>query len=309
MRSADTKSATRGVFDDLLSLRIFARLVEVESFSDAARRLDITPATVSKHISALEAKIGARLVNRTTRRLSVTEAGLRLYERCRRVLLELEEAETELLELQSEPRGIVRVTAPTVFAVRHISPHLPKFLGRYPKLKVDLHLAIRTVDLYDEHIDVAVRITETVEPGLVAVRLAPNRRVFCAGPAYLRAQGVPQKPPDLLNHNCLVVRSRAPRDSWPVQQGDHIGHVQVTGNLMADNGEVIRDAACAELGIAMLPLWLIEDDLRAGRLIEILADHEVRNASIFAVLPQSGYLSPKIRCFIEFLKDCLSHFS
>ncbi|MDW3685995.1 LysR substrate-binding domain-containing protein [Cupriavidus sp. CV2] len=305
----EKKGATSGVFDDLVSLRIFARVVELESFSNAALRLDVTPATVSKHISALEARAGTRLVNRTTRRVAITEAGHRLYDHCQRVLAEIEEAEAGLSEFRSEPAGHIRITAPTVLAVHFIAPYLPEFLQRYPRISVDLNLDIRKTDLHHERIDVAIRITDAVEPGLVAIRLAPSRRVFCAAPRYLKTHGKPGSPQDLAGHNCLVLRSLALGDNWPVRQGEEISQIRVSGNLIADNGEVIRAAACAGTGIAMLPHWLVKEDIRADRLQEILPEHAVENITIFAVLPHRGFVSPKARCFVDFLKEKWRDFS
>lgn len=159
------KSAIAEAFEDLTTLRICARVVELESFSEVARRMGVTPATVSKHIGTLEGRLRARLVNRTTRRLFVTKAGRRLYERCLRVLQELEQAEAELSEMQSEPSGMLRVTAPMMLGGRRISPRLPAFMKRYPKLSIDLNLSIQKQDLYQEHLDIAVRVAEAIDPG------------------------------------------------------------------------------------------------------------------------------------------------
>lgn len=294
------------VFEDLNTLRIFARVVELESFSEVARRMGVTPATVSKHIGALEGRLGARLVNRTTRRLFITEAGQRLYERCLRVLQELEEAEAELSEMQNEPSGLLRVTAPLMLAGRRISPRLPEFMKQYPKLAIDLNLSIRKLDLFQEHIDVAVRIAEVIDPGLVAFRLAAYDRVFCASPDYLRERGTPKTPEDLANHNCLISRGATLNSSWPVKKDGRVVQMRVSGNLVADNGEVIRDAAVAGLGLCMTASWLVEEDLRAGRLVEVLAAYAVQNRAVYAVLAQRGAMTPKLRCFIDFLKECFA---
>ena len=300
-----TAGAGSEAFEDLTTLRIFTRVVELESFSEVARRMGVTPATVSKHIGALEARLRARLVNRTTRRLFITEAGQRLYERCLRVLQELEQAEAELSEMQSEPSGLLRVTAPLMIGARQISPRLPEFMQRYPKVSVDLNLSIRKVDLFQEHIDIAVRVAETIDPGLVAFRLAPYDRVFCASPGYLREHGTPRTPDDLARHNCLVSRGATLNASWPVRKDGKVAQVRVTGNLVADNGEVIRDAVLAGMGVCMTARWLVAEDLRAGRLVEVLPEYAVQNRAVFAVLAQRGAMTPKLRCFIDFLKECL----
>lgn len=289
---------------DLTSLRIFARVVELQSFSEVARRAGVTPATVSKHVSSLEAALHARLVNRTTRRLFITDAGQRLYEHCVRVLQELDEAESELAEIKGEPAGSLHVTAPLMLAMWHLSPRLPAFMKRYPKVTVDINASIEKVDLFQERIDVALRIADTVEPGLVAFKLAPYRRTFCAAPAYLERHGTPQTPEALAEHNCLVSRGAVLNASWPVQRDGTLGSVRVTGNLVADNGEIIRHAAIAGLGIAMAARWMVEDDLRAGRLTEILAEYAPTNRAIYAVLPRQGSLTPKVRAFVDFLREC-----
>lgn len=291
---------------DLASLRVFARVVELQSFSEVARRSGVTPATISKHVSSLEAQLGARLVNRTTRRLFITEVGQRFYEHCIRILRELDQAEADVAEVRGEPAGPLRVTAPMLFGLLRIAPHLPAFAKQYPKVSIDLDLSVAKVDLFQERIDVAVRIAEAVDPGLVAFKLAPYRRIFCAAPAYLAEHGNPATPEDLLHHNCLVSRGATLNASWPIRKGDTIEQVRVNGNLVANHGEVIRAMALAGLGIMMTARLHVEDDLRSGRLIEILAGHAPENRAIYAVLPRQGSLSPKVRAFVDFLKAACS---
>ena len=289
---------------DLTSLRIFVRVVELQSFSEVARRGGVTPATVSKHVSSLEAAVGARLINRTTRRLFITEAGQRLYEHCVRVLQELDAAESELAEIKGEPAGPLHVTAPLMFTLRRLSPRLPEFLARFPKVSLDLDVSIEKVDLFQERIDVAVRIADAIDPGLVAFKLAPYRRAICASPAYLAQHGTPRVPEDLAAHNCLVGRGATLNTSWPVQRNGELGSVRVSGNFLANNGEVLRDAALAGLGILMTARWQVEDDFRAGRLVDLLQEYVPTNRAIYAVLPRQGTLSPKVRAFVDFLKTC-----
>ena len=291
---------------NLDSLRIFSLVVDRGSFSEVARQLGCTPATIGKHIAALEERLRTQLVSRTTRRLFITEAGQRLHEHAARVFHELEQAEAELSETQREPSGHIRVTAPGVFATRILSPHLPGFMRRYPKISLELILNSHILDLYAERIDVAVRITSDVAPGLIAIKLAPNRRVICAAPEYLRAHGTPQSPGDLAQHNCLLMRGTSATKHWPTRSGEELANTPVSGNFIADNGDLLRDAVLAGLGIVRLPYWLIDADLRAGRLTEILADHVAQTTSIYAVLPQRTYVSSKVRCFVDFLKEALA---
>jgi DNA-binding transcriptional LysR family regulator len=299
------KDAAGGPIHDLAALRVFALVVEMKSFSEVARRLGVTPATISKHIGALEQALNAHLVNRTTRKLFITEAGERLYEHCNRILAELEHAEADLQGLGSEPSGHLRVTFPLMLGMKRISPALPGFMKRYPRISVDVNVSIEKVDMYQERIDVAVRIAEAIDPGLVAVKLAPYSRVFCAAPEYLERHGTPQAPEDLTHHNCLIARGATLNASWPVKRGNQIEHIRVSGNFVADNGDVVRDAAVAGLGVAMSARWLMQEDLRAGRLVECLSEYAVHNRAVFAVMPQRSFSAPKTRLFVDFLKDTL----
>lgn len=283
---------------------MFARVVEVQSFSEVARLAGVTPATISKHISSLEAAVQSRLVNRTTRRLFITEAGQRLYEHAMRVFAELDEAQAEIAELKGEPAGTLHVTAPLLFSMRCLSPRLPEFMRRYPKVTVHMDVSIEKIDLFKERMDVAVRIADAIEPGLVAFRLAPYRRAFYAAPAYLAARGTPRTTEDLAHHNCLVSRGARLNASWQVQRGDRIDSIAVSGNFVTNNGELLRHAALAGLGIAMGPRWQIDDDLQGGRLVEVLPDLVPTNRSIYAVLPRQGALTVKVRAFIDFLREC-----
>jgi DNA-binding transcriptional LysR family regulator len=291
--------------DDFASLRIFARVVELESFSEAARSVGVTPSTVSKHIAALETQLGTRLVNRTTRQLFVTDAGSRLYQRYLRVLDELRQAQQELSSLQSEPMGHLRVSLPLALGARRIAPGIPAFLKRHPKITMDLDLSVEKVDVLAEHIDVAVRIAARLDDGLVAMRLAPYRRVFCASPQYLAEHGVPRTPDDLAGHDCMVAIGASGEHAWPVMENGAVRSVPVRSRLVVNHGDAIFDAALAGLGICMQARWRVEEALRDGRLVEVLPDHVVQQRSIWAVLAQRGAMSPKVRVFVDFLKDTL----
>ena len=293
-----------GGLKDFTALRVFARVVELQSFSEVARRFGVTPATVSKHIASLEGQMRTRLVNRTTRRLFITESGERLYQHCLRIIEELDQAESEVSESKGEATGLLRVSAPLMFGLRRLSPRLAEFQRAHPKVSLELELAVQKVDLFQERIDVAVRIAEEIDLGLVAFRLAPYRRVFCASPAYLAQYGTPEVPEDLTKHNCLIGRGAILNSSWPVLRGEVVEQVRVRGNFTANNGEVLRDAALADLGIMMTARWQVEEDLRDKRLVEVLQDYAPRNRAIYAVLPRQGSLAPKVRAFVDFLKVC-----
>lgn len=293
-----------GRLKDLGSLRVFARVVELLSFSEVARRMAITPATVSKHVASLESALGTRLINRTTRRLYVTEAGLQFYEHCVTVINELERAESDVAEIRGEPGGHLRVTAPLMFALARISPYLPEFMHRHPRVSVDMDLSVEKIDLFGQRIDVAVRIAEAIEPGLVAFKLAPYARVFCASPAYLAAHGTPMSPDDFGKHNCLISRGATLNATWTVSRNGAIESHRVTGNLVANNGLVVRDAAVAGLGLTMSAKWMVADELRSGKLVEVLHGFAPNNRAVYAVLPRQGALLPKLRVFLDFLKEC-----
>jgi DNA-binding transcriptional LysR family regulator len=293
-----------GGLRDLASLRVYVRVVELQSFSEVARRMGITPATVSKHVASLEAALRARLVNRTTRRLYITEAGQRFYEHCVTVLNELDRAESELAEIRGEPGGQLRATAPLMFALAKISPRLPGFMRRYPRISLDLDLSVEKVDLLAQRIDVAIRIAETVDPGFVAFRLAPYARVMCAAPAYLAAHGTPSTPDELVHHNCLITRGASLNATWPMNRDGAVVHMRVSGNLVANNGAVVIHAAVDGRGIVMTPKWMVADELASGRLVEILRGCVPANRAVYAVLPRQGALLPKVRAFVEFLREC-----
>jgi DNA-binding transcriptional LysR family regulator len=293
-----------GGLKDLTSLRVYVRVVELQSFSEVARRMAITPATVSKHVASLEATLRARLVNRTTRRLFITESGQRFYDHCVTVLNELDRAESELAEIRGEPGGHLRVTAPLMFALARISPRLPEFMRRYPRISLDIDLSVEKVDLLAQRIDVAVRIAESVDPGFVAFKLAPYRRVFCAAPKYLEEHGVPTAPDDLANHNCLITRGATLNASWPMNRDGAIVPHRVSGTLVANNGYVVRDAAIDGRGLIMTAKWMVEGDLKAGRLSEVLHGFAPENRAVYAVLPRQGALLPKVRAYVDFLREC-----
>lgn len=198
------------------------------------------------------------------------------------------------------------MSAPLIFGARRVAAELPRFLARHPKIFVDIDLGVEKVDVYEEHIDVAIRIADGIDPGLVAIRLAPYRRVFCAAPGYLATHGTPEVPEDLLSHQCLNSRGANAGASWPVRVGNRISSIRVSGRMTANHGEAIRDATVAGLGVSMTARWLVEEHLRDGRLVEVLGEYVVQNRSIFAVLSQRGAMTPKVRAFIDFMRECMT---
>ena len=293
--------------EGLESLPVFVRTVREGSFSSAARALDLTPSAVSKQIGRLEDRLAVRLFNRTTRRLSLTEEGAAFYERANRILADLEDATAAVSSLRSKPRGRLRVTMPTGFGVIHLLPALPGFLARYPDLTVEIDLNDRFVNMVEEGFDLAMRIGELQDSSLIGRRLAANRRVVAAAPAYLDKHPAPQDPAALQDHNCLVYTYRAQRHDWHlVDEAGNESVITVSGNLELNNPIMLRAAALAGIGVVLLPLWLIGPDLKAGTLTRLLPDHHWPDSAIQVVYPPGRHLSARVRCFVDFLVDCFA---
>ncbi|MGE5548659.1 MAG: LysR family transcriptional regulator [Solirubrobacterales bacterium] len=290
--------------DRLAAMEAFVRVAEARSFSEAARRLRSSKSVVSRQVSALEAELGARLFHRTTRSMTLTEAGQGYYERCARILADIDEANQSVSQLQAAPRGKLRVNAPMSFGFLHLAPAIPDFLARYPDVDVDMTMNDRFVDLVDEGFDVAVRIARLADSSLVARKLAPMRRAVCASPDYLDAHGVPQSPEDLAAHDCLCYSNVALSDEWRFVTPDgKPWPVAVRGRLRTNNGDALRAAALKGVGLAYLPTFLVGNDLKAGTLVPVLGEYVPQDMAVHAVYPHSRHLSPKVRAFVDFLAD------
>jgi DNA-binding transcriptional LysR family regulator len=284
----------------IAEIGVFVRVVEDRGFAAAARSLGITTSAVSKGVGRLEASLGTRLLHRTTRHVSLTEAGATFYQRCLRILAEIEAAEEAVSRLRSGPRGTLRVSAPMSFGQLHVAPVIPEFLERYPEVRIDMTLNDRVVDLVEEGFDLAIRIGRLADSSLVARKVAPSRRVICGAPAYFDRRGVPAHPRDLVHHDCLVYTYQA-QPEWTLRDGKSELKVAVTGRFRANNGDVLHTAALAGAGIALLPTFIVGDDLRAGTLRSVLDDYECKETAVFAVYPPSRNPSPKVRAFVDFL--------
>ena len=289
--------------DNLTGMAIFARVVERESFTAAARELALSKSAVSKHVSRLEDRLGARLLNRTTRRLSLTEVGRIFYDSCRRIVEEAAEAEQAVTRLHAEPRGTLRLNVPHTFGVLHVAPALPRFMTLYPDICVDLDQDDRMVDMVEEGYDLAIRIARLPDSSLIARKLAPFRVAVCATPDYWRRHGRPERPEDLKQHNCLNYKYLVTGDAWPFHGPGGNQLVRVSGNLRANNGEALRSAVLSGLGVYMAPTFIIGEDLRAGRLKAVLGEFTEPDRDIYAVYPATRHLSAKVRAFIDFLVE------
>ena len=286
--------------DALTDIAVFVRVVERGSFTLAADDLALSRAVVSKYLSRLEDRLGARLLHRTTRRLSLTEAGAALFEASRGALERIEEAEAAVAQLQSKPRGRLRVSAPMSFGILHLGPAMADFGRLYPEVTLDLRLDDRFVNLVEDGFDVAVRIGVLTDSSLVARKLATTSAIACASPAYLGEHGEPETPEDLASHNCLVYSYLADVWRFTAPDGREIP-VAVKGSLRVNNGIVLAEAAVAGHGILVSPSFYVAPLLRDGRLKRVLARYKGKELGIHAVYPQRGHVPPKVRAFVDFL--------
>jgi DNA-binding transcriptional LysR family regulator len=282
----------------------FARVVRSASFAGAARRLGVSASVASKHVAKLEKHLGVRLLNRSTRTLSLTEAGSAYYAHCARILEEVENSQRAVAQLQATPRGLLRVTAPITFANTRLGATLPDFFARYPEVQIELYASNRMVDLAEEGYDVALRIARTLPPNLVARRLRPVRWHLCAAPAYLEREGTPAHPSNLTRHRCLLLQMAEGSAVWHFLRDKERTEVEVHGSLRANTVEVLHEQVRAGVGLALLPGYMAGADIRDRRLIPVLPDWEIESgAHLYVVYLQNRYLAPKLRVFIDFLVE------
>jgi DNA-binding transcriptional LysR family regulator len=292
--------------DDLNHLLTFARVVQSGSFAAAAERLGIAPSVASKHVAKLERALDARLLQRSTRKLSLTEAGRAYYEHCARIVEELEQSRAAVASLQAEPSGKLRVTCINSFAGWVIAPMLPAFFKRYPKIELEIVTSDRMIDLAEEGFDLALRITAAPQPNLVARRIAPVRFVVVGSPEYFARHGTPQTPADLVQHNCLGFPLSLVDHVWRLARGDEQLAVPVRGSLGINNVDALRYNALAGVGVALLPTYAVGKYLRDGRLLAPLPDWRGFNEStLYAAYLPNRYGSPKLRAFVDFLVETI----
>lgn len=290
--------------DRSTQMEVFVRVADEGGFSAAARSLKLTPSAVSKLIGRLEDRLGVRLFHRTTRSLSLTEEGRAFKQRCVEILNDIEQAEAAVSALHDHVTGTLRITATVAFTRVHVLPLLPEFMSLYPDLRVELELSDRSVDLINDGFDVGLRLQEHMEDeSLVARRLAVNRRVICASPDYLEKFGVPKTPDDLLKHNCLVHSSLSAFNDWEFESDDGVRVLRPNGNFEANSAYALYEAVLAGIGVARLATFVIQRDLKSGRLQPILTDFEHEKSSILIVYPHRRHLSSKVRAFVDFMVD------
>ena len=287
----------------LEEMQAFLRTAEAQSFTGAAQRLGMSKSMVSQRVADLEARLGVRLLNRTTRRLSLTEAGQVFLDGCSRALQEVEEAEEAASRHGSELRGTLRIAAPLTFALLHLRPAMLDFMTAHPQLEVYLDMDDRVVDLIQGGYDMALRIGRLPDSSLIVRRLAPARSVVCASPAYLVERGRPEHPEQLSAHECLLYTRSARSDSWSFQIDGRWTAVPVHGRLQANNGDMLLSAAIAGYGVAMLPSFIVGPAIENGDLTCLLHNFPTQDGAIHAVYPPARQVSQRVRVFCDFLAE------
>ena len=286
--------------DRLLSMATFAKAVELGSFSAAGDALGISSQLVGKYVQTLEQQLGVRLLNRTTRRQHLTDIGSTFYERVKIILAEVEAAEALAAETRATPRGRLRIGAPVSFGIHALSPLLPAYLRTYPDVSIDLSVSNRYVDVVEEGFDAIFRVGELSDSSLVARPLAPYRLVLCAAPAYLAAHASIAHPNDLSQHECLGFSHTELRANWTFDGPDGRVTVPVSGRLMSDSGESLRSIAVAGMGLLLQPQELVQGELDAGRLVELLPEYKVPTRPMHILYAPDRRITPKLRSFIDF---------
>lgn len=290
--------------DRTAEMTAFVRSVDTGGFSAAARELSLTPSALSKLVTRLEDRLGARLLQRTTRRLQLTPEGEAFYLRSRRILAEIDEAEAEVVQAGVSPKGLLRLHCGSAFGMHQLAPAIPLFLARHPEVKLDITINDQPPATMEEGIDLAIRIGALDESSMVARRICNLERVICAAPAYLAEYGTPRTPDDLQQHNCLWITSLPVLRRWPFDTDDGIRVVHIDGNVVANSAETVLQLAVAGVGITRLTDVIVGDAIRRGELVPILTDwHHVEPVPLYATYPSGRHLSPKIRVMVEFLVD------
>jgi DNA-binding transcriptional LysR family regulator len=282
-------------------LKLFVRLASSQSISMAGQELGLSPAVASSHINKLEESLGVRLVHRTTRKVSITAEGRAFLPYAEEVLASVEAAKGAVGVGHSNPTGTLRVTAPASFGRMHLIPAMNGFMQRYPELNIEFRFSDSIIDMVEGGFDVAIRAAELKDSSLVARKLAPDRRIVVASPAYLNKFGSPEKPQDLVNHQCINLIGL---DNWTFKTDEGVVSVKTSGRLRCDNGDAMRDATTGGLGISINSIWSVYKQLKSGELVEILQDYPLAmEASIWAVYPSSRLIALKVRAFIDYFSE------
>lgn len=289
--------------DRFQEMRVFAAVVDAGSFVGASDAIEMSKPAVSRHVQDLEARLGVRLLQRTTRKLSLTEEGAVFYARCKDLLANVDEAEAEITSRTGEASGLLKVNAPVSFGIIHLAPLWAEFMARHPKVRLDVTLSDRVVDLVEEGFDVAVRIARMPNSSLISRKIAATRMIVCATPAYLKKHGTPQHPAELAAHTVLAYSLFSAGDNWEFDGPQGKVTVKVTPQLHTNSGDTCRAAALQHQGIIYQPSFLVGGDLTSGALVPLLPGYLSAELGVYAVYPTRKHLSPKVRLLIDFLNE------
>ena len=293
--------------DEFGGILPFVHVAETRSFTVAAHRLGISPSAVSKAVTKLERDLGMRLFTRSSRSVTLTQEGQAFFERCRRIVSDMEDARQALVQAQAEPRGLLRVTVSPSFGMTETMPLIPAFLRQHPAVKIELNMSAYVTDLIKEGFDVAIRIGEMPDARVVAKELAPRRLITAAAPGYLSARGTPRRPEDLSAHNCMVLLNATtgiPID-WLFDKGQNEQKVRPHGNFLTTSSSALATAAAAGVGIMQAVEFNIREELADGRLVSVLEEFEISGPKPFILFPENRRLTPKVRLFIDYISERL----
>jgi DNA-binding transcriptional LysR family regulator len=292
--------------DEVAELQLFVEIVKAGNLSAAARALDSSPAAMSRGLSALEARLGVRLVTRTSRTFELTEEGHLFYERCERIVADIAEAEAEASSQGKLVKGRLRIGAPMGIGRRLIASLVAQFVEKYPGIQVQLNLSDSGLDVIGDGLDIALRVGLPTDASVLAKKILSTRRIVCASPSYLKRHGTPRRPEDLRQHNCIrLVRGRQVIDTWPFQENGKRLEVVVTGSLTTTSGEVVHDWVRSGRGIALKAVWDVQPDLETGALIECLEDFWSDEIDLFAICANRQHLFPRVRIFLDYISSML----
>ncbi|MDC0833312.1 LysR family transcriptional regulator [Geitlerinema sp. CS-897] len=291
-------------------LEVFVAVVQTGSFAKAAKRLELNPSAVSRRVSHLEQQLGVRLLHRSTRHLNLTEAGERYFNRCVRILEEIQEADREVRQHSDGLQGTLRVSCSTYFADRFLLARISQFLEQHSQIVLELRLTDEVVDLVSDRIDVAIRITAIAETSLETKKLMSDRRIICASPQYLERYGIPKTPDDLVRHRCLSLKvPTTTLNQWQFRDKSGTREIRVRDNFEVNSGQALYNLLLKGVGIGRVAHYFARPDLESGRLVQLLQDYEDRSdIGIYAVFPSQRYLLPKVQCFLNFLETSLTHY-
>ncbi len=288
--------------DQFKQISTFVEVIARGSLSAAARAEGVAPAMIGRRLDALEQRLGVKLLQRTTRMIALTNEGASFLEQCQRILSDLEEAESSVSVRSAQASGHLLISAPAGFGRQHVAPLLPSFLSEHREVSLTLNLNDRVVDLIGEGVDVAIRIAELTDSSLVSVKLADNRRVVVASPAYLRRHGTPATPQDLAHHNCLAISGEGSQRGWTLRQNGKNLILKANGNMVCNDGEVLHDWALNGKGLAWRSMWEVGSAIEAGTLVTVLDQYAAPGNAIYAVFAQRRHLPLRIRAFVDFLR-------